>query len=127
MPITAVTKQLNQHPQQPFLFVDAAQSCGQIAVEDAAAGADIYAFTGHKWACGPEGLGGVARSERVVSEAAPAIVDVLKAPPSKPASRPAKPTLKRCTMRGQSSSRPAERSDWAKRELRRLRRSSRRW
>ena len=74
MPIAAVAKQLKQHPQQPFLLVDAAQSFGQIPLEDAAAAADIYAFTGHKWACGPEGLGGVALSERVVSEAAPTVI-----------------------------------------------------
>ena len=29
MPIAAVADQLNQHPQQPFLLVDAAQSFGQ--------------------------------------------------------------------------------------------------
>ena len=74
MPIAAVAKQLNQHPQQPFLLVDAAQSFGQIPVEEAAAAADIYAFTGHKWACGPEGLGGVALSDRVVAEAAPTVI-----------------------------------------------------
>ena len=74
MPITAVAYQLTQHPQQPFLLVDAAQSFGQIPVEKAAAAADIYAFTGHKWACGPEGLGGVALSERVVAEAAPTVI-----------------------------------------------------
>ena len=74
MPIAAVAKQLNQHPQQPYLLVDAAQSFGQIPVEDAAAAADIYAFTGHKWACGPEGLGGVALSERVVADAAPTVI-----------------------------------------------------
>ena len=74
MPIAAVAKQLNQHPQQPYLLVDAAQSFGQIPVEDAAAAADIYAFTGHKWACGPEGLGGVALSERVVANAAPTVI-----------------------------------------------------
>ena len=74
MPIAAVAEQLNQHPQQPFLLVDAAQSFGQIPVEEAAAAADIYAFTGHKWACGPEGLGGVAISERVVAEAAPTVI-----------------------------------------------------
>ena len=73
MPIAAVAYQLTQHPQQPFLLVDAAQSFGQIPVEEAAA-ADIYAFTGHKWACGPEGLGGVALSERVVAEAAPTVI-----------------------------------------------------
>ena len=74
MPIAAIAHQLNQHPQQPFLLVDAAQSFGQIPVEEAAAAADIYAFTGHKWACGPEGLGGVALSERVVAEAAPTVI-----------------------------------------------------
>ena len=74
MPIAAVADQLNQHPQQPFLLVDAAQSFGQIPVDEAAAAADIYAFTGHKWACGPEGLGGVALSERVLGEAAPTVI-----------------------------------------------------
>ena len=74
MPIAAIANQLSQHPQQPFLLVDAAQSFGQIPVEDAAAAADIYAFTGHKWACGPEGLGGVALSERVVAESAPTVI-----------------------------------------------------
>ena len=74
MPIAAVAYKLTQHPQQPFLLVDAAQSFGQIPVEEAAAAADIYAFTGHKWACGPEGLGGVALSERVVAEAAPTVI-----------------------------------------------------
>jgi L-cysteine/cystine lyase len=74
MPIAAVAHQLNQHPQQPFLLVDAAQSFGQIPVEEAAAAADIYAFTGHKWACGPEGLGGVALSERVLDQAAPTVI-----------------------------------------------------
>lgn len=74
MPIAAVAHQLNQHPQQPYLLVDAAQSFGQIPVDEAAAAADIYAFTGHKWACGPEGLGGVALSERVMAEAAPTVI-----------------------------------------------------
>ena len=74
MPISAVAHQLSQHRQQPFLLVDAAQSFGQIPVEEAAAAADIYAFTGHKWACGPEGLGGVALSERVLDDAAPTVI-----------------------------------------------------
>ena len=74
MPIAAVADQLQQHPQRPYLLVDAAQSFGQIPVADAAAAADIYGFTGHKWACGPEGLGGVALSERVVTEAAPTVI-----------------------------------------------------
>jgi len=74
MPIPAVAEQLHQHAQQPFLLVDAAQSMGQIPVEAAAQAADIYAFTGHKWACGPEGLGGVALSERILNQANPTLI-----------------------------------------------------
>ena len=74
MPIAAVADALAQHPQHPFLLVDAAQSFGQIPVAAAAASADIYGFTGHKWACGPEGLGGVALSERVLEDAQPTLI-----------------------------------------------------
>ena len=74
MPISDVAERLGQHPQQPYLLVDAAQSFGQIPVEAAASRADIYAFTGHKWACGPEGLGGVALSERILNEGNPTVI-----------------------------------------------------
>ena len=74
MPIEAVAAQLQNQSRPPYLLVDAAQSMGQIPVKAAAKAADIYAFTGHKWACGPEGLGGVALSERVLSEASPTLI-----------------------------------------------------
>ena len=74
MPISAVAERLALHPQSPYLLVDAAQSFGQIPVQQAAAAADIYAFTGHKWACGPEGLGGVALSERVLEQGQPTVI-----------------------------------------------------
>ena len=74
MPIQRVAEQLQAHSRRPFLLVDAAQSFGQIPVADAAAAADIYAFTGHKWACGPDGLGGVALSERVLSDGQPTLI-----------------------------------------------------
>lgn len=74
MPINAVAQRLKSHSQQPFLLVDAAQSFGQIPCEAAAASSDIYAFTGHKWSCGPEGLGGVALSERVLQETSPTVI-----------------------------------------------------
>jgi selenocysteine lyase/cysteine desulfurase len=38
-------------------LVDGAQSVGNIPVDVPAAGADMYAFTGHKWVLGPEGMG----------------------------------------------------------------------
>jgi L-cysteine/cystine lyase len=38
-------------------LVDGAQSVGAIPVGAEAIGADMYAFTGHKWVLGPEGMG----------------------------------------------------------------------
>jgi L-cysteine/cystine lyase len=38
--------------------VDGAQSVGNIPVDIPATGVDMYAFTGHKWVLGPEGMGG---------------------------------------------------------------------
>lgn len=74
MPIAAVAEQLACHPRQPWLLVDAAQSLGSIPVAAAAAAADIYACTGHKWCGGPEGLGVVAVSERLLEQASPTLI-----------------------------------------------------
>ena len=74
MPITAVAERLAAHPRRPWLLGDAAQSMGSIPAEEAAAAADIYAFTGHKWCCGPEGLGGVALSERLLEQSQPTLI-----------------------------------------------------
>lgn len=74
MPIAQVAERLRGHGRQPWLLVDAAQSMGSIPVAEAAAAADIYAFTGHKWLCGPEGLGGVALSERLLEQAQPTLI-----------------------------------------------------
>ncbi len=41
------------------LLVDAAQSVGSQALNLQDLGVDFYAFTGHKWWCGPEGVGGL--------------------------------------------------------------------
>ena len=74
MPIEAVAEQLKSHPQHPWLLVDAAQSVGSLDLGRVPAVADIYAFTGHKWCCGPEGLGGVVLSERVLEHAQPTVI-----------------------------------------------------
>ncbi len=74
IPIKAIADLLEEHPQKPFLLVDAAQSFGQLPIGSEASSADIFAFTGHKWACGPEGLGAVVLSERVLSKASPTII-----------------------------------------------------
>ncbi len=74
MPIASVAERLQAHPRQPWLLVDAAQSLGAIPVAEAAAAADIYACTGHKWCCGPEGLGAIALSERLLAESSPTLI-----------------------------------------------------
>jgi L-cysteine/cystine lyase len=74
MPIAAVASQLSDHRNQPWLLVDGAQSLGSIPVADAASASDIYACTGHKWCCGPEGLGVVALSPRLLEQARPTLI-----------------------------------------------------
>jgi L-cysteine/cystine lyase len=46
------------HDQGALTLVDGAQSVGNVPVDVLATGADMYAFTGHKWVLGPEGIGG---------------------------------------------------------------------
>jgi L-cysteine/cystine lyase len=45
------------HPVR--VLVDAAQSVGSLPLNLTELGADFYAFTTHKWLCGPEGVGGL--------------------------------------------------------------------
>ncbi len=50
------------------VLVDAAQSVGSLPLNLTELGADFYAFTGHKWWCGPEGTGGLyVRSDALES------------------------------------------------------------
>ena len=74
MPIAAVAQVLEGQRRRPWLLVDAAQSVGSIELGAAPAAADIFAFTGHKWCCGPEGLGAVVLSERLLAEASPTLI-----------------------------------------------------
>ena len=45
------------HDRNVQVLVDAAQSVGVLPLHLGELGADFYAFTGHKWLCGPAGLG----------------------------------------------------------------------
>jgi L-cysteine/cystine lyase len=45
------------HDRGVLTLVDGAQSVGNIPVDIPQIGADMYAFTGHKWVLGPEGMG----------------------------------------------------------------------
>lgn len=53
------------------VLVDAAQSVGMVPLDLLAWDVDFYAFTGHKWLGGPEGVGGLYVSEAARSELHP--------------------------------------------------------
>ena len=74
MPIPAVGQCLKEHSNQPWLLVDGAQSAGAVSLEEAVAAADLYAFTGHKWLCGPEGLGAMVLSQRLLDVGVPTMI-----------------------------------------------------
>ena len=74
MPIELISKRLEEHSYNPYLLVDAAQSFCHIPIKSVCDHADIYALTGHKWAYGPEGLGAVALSKRVLEESSPTLI-----------------------------------------------------
>ena len=74
MPIPAVGQRLREHVNRPWLLVDGAQSVGAVPLEEAVAAADLYAFTGHKWLCGPEGLGAVVLSRRLLEVGTPTMI-----------------------------------------------------
>lgn len=61
LPLKEMVTVCHSYPgQQPIrVLVDAAQSVGMIPLNLDELQADFYAFTGHKWWCGPEGLGGL--------------------------------------------------------------------
>lgn len=60
MPLQAINQLCHGRKPKPVLvLVDAAQSVGVLPLQLSALEADFYAFTGHKWWCGPAGLGGL--------------------------------------------------------------------
>jgi L-cysteine/cystine lyase len=60
LPLGSIVDLCHQHTPQPvWVLVDAAQSVGMLPLNLSQLGVDFYAFTGHKWWCGPAGLGGL--------------------------------------------------------------------
>jgi L-cysteine/cystine lyase len=57
--IAAGIRQYSQANKPIQILVDGAQSVGLLPLKLAELGIDFYAFTGHKWWCGPEGVGGL--------------------------------------------------------------------
>jgi L-cysteine/cystine lyase len=61
LPLAEIVNVCRQHNgSKPVrILVDAAQSVGLLPLNLTQLGADFYAFTGHKWWCGPPGVGGL--------------------------------------------------------------------
>jgi L-cysteine/cystine lyase len=57
-----------------YLLVDAAQSVGLLPLNLSELGVDFYAFTGHKWWCGPEGVGGLYIHPDVIEDLNPTFI-----------------------------------------------------
>ncbi len=77
LPLTEIVTACHQYPQaqEPIrVLVDAAQSVGCLDLDLPATGVDYYAFTGHKWLCGPAGVGGLYVSEDAFAELHPTFI-----------------------------------------------------
>lgn len=91
LPLTPLDQVLNEPPLTPpyegggqeelpvqnhkvRVLVDAAQSVGVLPLNLIESGVDFYAFTGHKWWCGPEGLGGLYVSDEALADLHPVFI-----------------------------------------------------
>lgn len=65
LPLDRIIDVCRNNSQQTQILVDAAQSVGMLPLNLAQLEVDFYAFTGHKWLCGPGGVGGLYVKEEV--------------------------------------------------------------
>ncbi|NES06055.1 MAG: aminotransferase class V-fold PLP-dependent enzyme [Okeania sp. SIO2F4] len=88
LPLTEIVKLCHHLFPSPIkVLVDAAQSVGVLPLKLAETEVDFYAFTGHKWWCGPEGLGGLYVSAKARESLSPTFIgwrSVLKDKTGKP-------------------------------------------
>jgi L-cysteine/cystine lyase len=61
-------------PTTCLTLVDAAQSIGLLPLDLQTLNIDFYAFTGHKWWCGPEGVGGLYINPAVLDRIRPTFI-----------------------------------------------------
>jgi len=73
LPLTEIVNLCHQNYNTKVL-VDAAQSVGVLPLKLTETKVDFYAFTGHKWFCGPDGLGGLYIRAESLSELSPTFI-----------------------------------------------------
>ena len=76
LPLKAIAKACHNYPAQHKIrvMVDAAQSVGSLHLNLPELEIDYYAFTGHKWLCGPAGVGGLYISRDAFNELHPTFI-----------------------------------------------------
>ncbi|NJM88997.1 MAG: aminotransferase class V-fold PLP-dependent enzyme [Hydrococcus sp. RU_2_2] len=77
LPLAEIVKACREYPNcdRPIrILVDAAQSVGSLPLNLTELGVDFYAFTGHKWWCGPAGVGGLYIHPEAFEEIQPTFV-----------------------------------------------------
>ena len=74
MPLTKICQLCHSQLRPVRVLSDAAQSVGMLPLQLAETDVDFYAFTGHKWYCGPAGLGGLYVSPEAMTELAPTFI-----------------------------------------------------
>jgi L-cysteine/cystine lyase len=82
--ISAAIHQYSQATDRIYILVDAAQSVGLLPLNLDELGIDFYAFTGHKWWCGPEGVGGLYIRPDVMEDLDPTFIGWRSLDYSKP-------------------------------------------
>lgn len=76
LPLKAIAQACHNFaaPKTIRVMVDAAQSVGSLVLNLPELEVDYYAFTGHKWLCGPAGVGGLYISEAAFPELNPTFI-----------------------------------------------------
>jgi L-cysteine/cystine lyase len=74
LPLAEIVQACKTACPQVKILVDAAQSVGVLPLNLTAIGADFYAFTGHKWWCGPEGIGSLYVSPQALESLHPTFI-----------------------------------------------------
>jgi L-cysteine/cystine lyase len=59
LPLAEIIAACRRQNPEVLILVDAAQSVGVLPLNLTELDIDFYAFTGHKWLCGPDGVGGL--------------------------------------------------------------------
>jgi L-cysteine/cystine lyase len=76
LPLKAIAQACHNYPANHRIrvMVDAAQSVGSLDLNLPELEIDYYAFTGHKWLCGPAGVGGLYISPSAFKELNPTFI-----------------------------------------------------